>query len=211
MEFTKTIAIAVVVIAILAIVVFVAVPSFFVSSILRSQGANSTISFNQSIAELKNTTQTVLVHVLAQKNTVLFNIPQVNLVVLAADGQLASQITGANVDPSLGPDYLMVSGLPYPNLVISDNATLDLKFINLLGGEACSLYITTINPSTEANTGIQLSQQLGAVLVTPTIPAANLTSRMAHEYSSKVPVVSGDLWYTSSCTPSEYGHISVGG
>ncbi|MDE1827853.1 MAG: hypothetical protein KGH65_01695, partial [Candidatus Micrarchaeota archaeon] len=116
MEFTKTIAVAVVVVAVLAIAVFIAVPSFFVSAVLSTKGTNSTISFNQSIADLKNTTQTVLVHVIAQKNTVLFNIPQVNMVVLAADSQIASQITEGSVDPTQGPDYLMVSGLPYPNL-----------------------------------------------------------------------------------------------
>lgn len=207
MEFTKTLAIVTIALLIIAGALFVLLPSILATKLLASGGKNTTLTFGAAISQFKNTTQTVLVHVLPDRNTVLFNLQNVNLVVLAVNGVQAANLTHSS--SSTGPVDLVIAGLDFPEVQIEPNATLNVTFVNMVSTQNCDLIISTVNPSSVQNSGVQVSQNLGAILATPLLEEANLTQGTAHVFTASVPAVTEDLWYTSTCTPSVYGHIGT--
>lgn len=208
MEFTKTLAIVTIALLIIAGVLFVLLPTILATKLLASGGKNTTLTFGAAISQFKNTTQTVLVHVLPDRNTVLFNLQDVNLVVLAVNGVQAANLTHSS-STGAGPVDLVIAGLNFPEVEIEPNATLNVTFVNMVSTQNCDLIISTVNPSSVQNSGVQISQNLGAILATPLLDEANLTQGTAHVFTASVPAVTEDLWYTSTCTPSVYGHIGT--
>lgn len=207
MEFTRTLALVTITLLIIAGALFVLIPSILANKLISGSGKNTTLSFSDAISQFKNTTQTVLVHVLPDRNTVLFNLREVNLVVLAVNGIQAANLTHSS--GNTGPVNLVIAGLNFPEVDIQPNSTMDITFVNMVSTQNCDLIISTLNPSSVQNSAIQISQDLGAALATPLLEEANLTQGVAHVYSATLPSVGQDLWYTSTCTPSVYGHIGI--
>jgi len=207
MEFNRSLALVTIGILIVAAILFITIPIFLSSSLVAGTGKNTSVSFSQALGQFKNTTQTVLVHIIPDRNLVLFNSHSTNLVVLSVDSQQAQNLTQSGNSNS-GPITLLIAGLVFPQVDLQPNASITVVFINMAPDQSCNFIVSTINPSTVSNSGVQVSQQLGAVLVTPNLAPANLTTGKVYQYTATLPAIPDNLWYTSSCTPSVYGLIS---
>ncbi|MDE1870467.1 MAG: hypothetical protein KGH71_05830 [Candidatus Micrarchaeota archaeon] len=208
MEFNRSLALVTIAILIVAAILFLTIPIFLSSSLVAGSGKNTSVSFSQAIGQFKNTTQTVLVHIIPDRNTVLFNSHSTNLVVLSVDSQQAQNLTESGNGSDQNPISLLIAGLIFPQVDVQPNASITIVFINMAPDQSCNFIVTTINPSSISNSGVQVSQQLGAVLVTPDLAPANLTTGKVYQYTASLPAIPDTLWYTSSCTPSVYGSIS---
>ncbi|MDE1870420.1 MAG: hypothetical protein KGH71_05590 [Candidatus Micrarchaeota archaeon] len=208
MEFNRSLALVTIGILILAAILFLTIPIFLSSSLVAGSGKNTSVSFSQAIGQFKNTTQTVLVHIIPDRNTVLFNSHSTNLVVLSVDSQQAQNLTESGSSSGQGPISLLIAGLIFPQVNVQPNASITIVFINMAPDQSCNFIVSTINPSSISNSGVQVSQQLGAILVTPDLAPANLTTGKVYQYTAALPSIPDNLWYTSSCTPSVYGAIS---
>lgn len=209
MEFNKTLALVTIGLLVVAGILFVTIPIFLASSVLSINGKNTSASLATVIGEFKNTTQTVLVHIIPERNTVLFNSHAANLVFLSVNEKQAQNLTSQNADGN--PVTLIAGGLIFPTVDVQRNASVKIIFVNMVPDQSCNLVITTINPATVASSGVQISSQLGAVLSTPSLLPANLITGKVYQYTASLPTVSSDLWYSSSCTPSVSGMITTEG
>ncbi|MDE1855921.1 MAG: hypothetical protein KGH49_01665 [Candidatus Micrarchaeota archaeon] len=209
MEFNQWMIVITIAIVVVAAVLFITVSSFSSSKVLNpASGKNSTVTFSEAVSEFRNTTQSVLVHAIPEQNVLLYNGRDVNIVLLSASAQLSQNLTSRVPNATVDGTALITGGLIYPEIEVPPGANLNITYINLQTGDNCNLLISTVNPESFASSPVQPSQQLGAVFASPDLPPAN-DSRSAHKYSATIDSVNSDLWYSSDCVPSVYGHIAV--
>ena len=147
----------------------------------------------------------------ATANTVAFGSQNVNVVVLAAMGDDAANITGLQPPRYATGDVFLVGGLIDPTLVFQKGANVNFTFVNIDDDMYHNFVLTTVSPpygymmmaSGEMGPGM-MYEFLSAM---PPMAPANYQQGYAQVYSYNLSMdVAGSYWYV--CTYP--GHAQSG-
>lgn len=150
------------------------------------------------------------VSVIPQSNRIVFSSTNANVVVLNIDVSEAVAIANLNKTRYRNQgDVLVIDGLVYPTIILPDNSTLNVTFVNLDDDENCGIFISYRDPALEFGStpaGLYTS----STFKTPLLGQFNAPQGIAQAaFSPTTNLTDFDtLWYLNSCSDNvTYGTI----
>ncbi|MGI0133866.1 MAG: hypothetical protein ACREBW_02765 [Candidatus Micrarchaeaceae archaeon] len=165
-------------------------------------GSVSNITVSQAIAISAMTSNSPYVNVSPKSNRISFTSRNASVVVLNIDVSEAAGLAYLNTSRYQGAgDVLVVDGLVYPTILMPDNSTLNVTFVNLDIDENCGLFVSYTNPALEPGytpTGLYAQ----STFKTPLLNGFDAPSGIAQAAFSPNTQMGHftTLWYLGSCS-----------
>ena len=170
---------------------------------------SGTMGIGQAIALMKALPDYAKVNTSA--NTITYGSQSVSILVLAAMGDDAANITGVEPPNYATGDVFMVGGLIDPTLVFQRGANVNFTFVNIDDDMYHNFVLTTISPPYSymmmASGGMGPGMMYEFISAMPLMAPANYQQGYAYAYSYSLTMNgAGDYWYV--CTYP--GHAQSG-
>lgn len=146
-------------------------------------------------------------------NRITFKSSNASVVVLNIDVSEAVAIANLNKTKYLSQhDVLVIGGLVYPTIILPDNSTLNITFVNLDQDENCGIFVNYANPALQA-AATPTSLYASSTFKTPLIEGFNAPQGVAQAAFAPGTRFGNftTLWYLNSCAANvTYGTLHNG-
>ncbi|MDE1811070.1 MAG: hypothetical protein KGH66_03450 [Candidatus Micrarchaeota archaeon] len=176
-------------------------------------GSIGNITVSNAIALSATASNSPYVSISPKNNRIAFLSRNASVVVLNIDVSEAAALAYFNTTKYQGAgDVLVIDGLVYPTLVVPDNATLNVTFVNLDIDEDCGLFVSYTNPALALGAS-SAGLYAASTFKTPLIDALDSPNGVAEAAFSPNTQMGhfNTLWYLSSCSKNmTYGTLYNG-
>lgn len=195
----------------IALILYFGIPWSGTPAPLHYSGTSANITVAKALALSSSAANSSSISIIPGSNKIIFSSKNVSVVILNINAPEAVAITNSNATRYHG-DVLAIYGLIYPTIIMPDNATLNVTFINLAVDGNCGVFVNYLNPAFNFE-ATPSSLYNSSTFKTPLLQKFNAPLGIAQAaYAPDTPLGHfNTFWYMSSCSSNvTYGNAYNG-